>query len=200
MTSRPALDVSPLPTVVFSHRSTLWWATMGIVLIESTMFALVVFAYFYLRGRVSQWPPGLSPPNLTWGLVNLVVLLASAVPNAWTKKAAERQDLRRVRRWIVICELFGLAFIAVRWLEFGALNCSWDSNAYGSAVWTIMGLHTAHLVTDWLNTSVLAALLFTGPVEEKRFMDAAENAMYWYFVVFAWVPLFGIVYLAPRWL
>ena len=28
------------------------------------------------------------------------------------------------------------------------LNTRWDSDAYGSAVWMLMGLHTTHLVTE----------------------------------------------------
>jgi hypothetical protein len=50
-------------------------------------------------------------------------------------------------------------------------------------------------VTD---TGVLTVLMFVGPIEEKRFVDVSENAMYWYFVVFTWVPIYGVLYWAPR--
>jgi heme/copper-type cytochrome/quinol oxidase subunit 3 len=76
----------------------------------------------------------------------------------------------------------------------------WDTNAYGSVVWMLMGLHTAHLLTDVLDTVVLAVLMFTGPLEGKRFVDVSENSLYWYFVVVAWLPLYAVVYLAPRYL
>ena len=39
---------------------------------------------------------------------------------------------------------------------------------------------------------------FTGPIEEKRFVDVSENSYYWYFVVFAWLPIYGVIYWAPR--
>jgi cytochrome c oxidase subunit I+III len=29
-------------------------------------------------------------------------------------------------------------------------------------------------------------------------VDASENAMYWYFVVIAWLPIYAVIYLAPR--
>jgi cytochrome c oxidase subunit III len=29
-------------------------------------------------------------------------------------------------------------------------------------------------------------------------VDVAENAVYWYFVVFAWLPIYGVIYWAPR--
>ena len=37
-----------------------------------------------------------------------------------------------------------------------------------------------------------------GPIEEKRFVDVEENAVYWYFVVGAWLPIYGVIYWAPR--
>ena len=68
----------------------------------------------------------------------------------------------------------------------------------GAIVWLILGLHTAHIVTDFLDSTVLAALMFVGPVEEHRFVDVEENAVYWYFVVLAWLPIYGVIYWAPR--
>ena len=43
-----------------------------------------------------------------------------------------------------------------------------------------------------------AVLMFVGPIEEKRFVDVEENAVYWYFVVIAWLPIWGVIYWAPR--
>ena len=195
---RRVLDVSHLPPGAFGHRSILWWGTMGLVLIEGTMFALLVASYFYLRTRVQTWPPNVPPPDLTWGTVNTVILLASAIPNELAKKAAERVDLGAVRLWMVVCILFGIAFNAVRVFEFTTLNVMWNTNAYGSVVWFLLGMHTTHIATDVVDTAVLMVLMFTGPIEEKRFVDVAENAMYWYFVVFVWPPIYGVIYWAPR--
>jgi cytochrome c oxidase subunit I+III len=86
----------------------------------------------------------------------------------------------------------------LRWFEFRSLNSTWDANAYASVTWTLLGLHTVHLVTDWFDTVVLTALFYTDRVEGKRYMDASENADYWYFVVFAWLPIYAVLYFAPR--
>ncbi len=194
-----ALDVSRLPTFGFSHRSLMWWGTAGMMLIEATVFALTIMAYFYLRSRTDVWPPTAHPlPDWRWGTLNTAILLASALPNHYAKSAAERLDLPRVRLWLLVGLLFAFGFLAVRVLEFGALHVSWDSNAYGSVIWTLMGLHTAHMVTDVIDTIVLAVLMHTRLVEGKRFVDVSENALYWYFVVYAWLPIYAVVYLVPR--
>jgi heme/copper-type cytochrome/quinol oxidase subunit 3 len=183
----------------FGHRSLMWWGTMGIVLIESTAFGLAVAAYFYLRSRSLTWPPSnVTPPALLWGTVNTAVLLVSAIPNELAKRAAERIDLSATRLWLVVCLVFGAAFNAVRAMEFTALNTMWNTDAYGSIVWLLLGLHTTHIVTDFLDSSVLTALMFIGPVEELRFVDVSENSLYWYFVVLAWLPIYGVIYWAPR--
>ena len=44
----------------------------------------------------------------------------------------------------------------------------------------------------------LSGLMFVGPLEEKRFVDVSENAFYWYFVVLTWLPIYGLIYFAPR--
>jgi cytochrome c oxidase subunit I+III len=94
--------------------------------------------------------------------------------------------------------LFATAFNVVRIFEFKNLNVWWDSNAYGSVVWTLLGFHTTHIVTDFLDSLVLTVLMFVGPLEEKRFVDVSENAMYWYFVVLTWLPIYALIYFAPR--
>jgi cytochrome c oxidase subunit III len=193
-----SIDVSQLRSYAFGHHSLMWWGTWGMILIEGTVFALALTAYFYLRSHAGVWPMAVLPPDLLWGTVNTFILLASAVPNHLAKKAAEEQHLQRVRLWMWVGIAFGLAFIAVRVMEFATLNVRWDSNAYGSIVWTLMGFHTAHLVTDVLDTLVLAVLFIKGPLEGKRFVDVAENSLYWYFVVWVWLPIYFTVYWGAR--
>jgi len=120
------------------------------------------------------------------------------VPNELAKRAAVRVDLRRVRLWLLVCLAFGVAFNAIRALEFAHLNVWWDRDSYGSVAWLLLGLHTTHIVTDVLDSAVLAAVMIAGPVEEHRFVDVEENAVYWYFVVLAWLPIYGVIYWAPR--
>jgi cytochrome c oxidase subunit III len=141
---------------------------------------------------------GAAPQDLLWGTLNTGVLLASALPNQWAKRAAEDEDLGRVRVWLLVCLGFGLAFLIIRAFEFTSLNVVWDANAYGSIVWAIMGLHTAHLLTDVVDTGVLTELMFTHHAKGRPFVDVSENAFYWYFVVLVWLPLYAVVYWFPR--
>lgn len=195
---RFVLDVRDLPTYGFGHRSLMWWSTMGLMLIEGTVFAIGVMMYFYLRSVAPVWPMAAQRPDLFWGTLNTIVLIASLVPNQFAKRAAEREDRRRARIWLVVCVVGAVVFLVIRAFEFASLNVSWYTNAYGSVVWLLLGLHTTHLITDTVDTAVLAVLLFTGPFEGKRFVDVSENALYWYFVVLSWLPIYAVIYWTPR--
>jgi len=193
-----ALDVSGLASFGFSHSSLMWWGTAGLMAIESTVFAIAIVVYFYLRSHADSWPMSAPPPELSWGTINTVILVLSVVPNHFAKRAAERLDRGGVRLWLTVCLVVALVFLVVRGFELGALNVRWDASAYGSIVWMLMMLHTVHLITDTWDTTVLDVLFFTGPLEGRRYVDVSENALYWYFVVLSWLPIYAVVYWAPR--
>lgn len=193
-----ALDVANLPTYGFSHRSLMWWGTAGMIAIEGSAFAFMIVIYFYLRSLSDTWPAGGSPPGLLWGSLNLLLILASAIPNMITDKAAINHDLREVRTGLVVLSVFGMLLLLVRALEFTTLNVQGDESAYGSCVWMLLGLHTFNLITDVADSVVLTTLMFKGKPEGKRFVDVAENSGYWNFVVISWIPIYAVIYWGPR--
>jgi cytochrome c oxidase subunit III len=200
MNERLVLDVSPLPKIAFGHKGLIWWGTVGFMVIEGSMFVMGLIVYFYLRLKVDPWPPSLPNPDVGFGTVNLAVVLASCIPNAFAKRAAEAFDLPKARLWLVVLTLVGAVTLVLRAFEYTQLNCRWDDNAYGSIVWVLLSLHTMHVATDVVDSAVLTALMFIGPVTERRFVDTSENSLYWYFIVAWWIPIYLTIYWAPRWL
>ena len=99
---------------------------------------------------------------------------------------------------MVVMSLIAVATLPLRAYEFALLPVKWDANAYGSAVWFLLGLHTTHLVTDLGDTVVLAVLMFTRHGHGRRFSDVTDNAFYWNFVVIAWLPIYVLLYWGPR--
>jgi heme/copper-type cytochrome/quinol oxidase subunit 3 len=200
MSTRRTVDVSALPTYAFGHAGVVWWGTVGFMVIEGSMFVIAIITYFYLRLKVTDWPPSLPDPSLGVGTANLLLVFISCIPNQFAKKAAERMDLAGVRLWLTLLVLFGIANVVLRLFEYGSLNCRWDDNAYASITWVLLSLHTIHIATDVTDSAVLGVLMFTGPVTESRFVDCSENSLYWYFIVAWWIPIYLTIYWAPRWL
>jgi cytochrome c oxidase subunit I+III len=195
---RQDLDVSHLPTTAFGQRDPLWWGVTGIMCIEGTMFAIMAASYFYLRGGAHVWPPpGVLHPGIGITTLNLAVLLVSIVPMHLAARAAGREELSRIRLWLIVSTVLMISFLAVRIAILHRLTFRWDSHAYGSLVWTTVGLHTLHIVTGISENLLFITLLTRGPVEDKLMDDLRLNSMYWYFVVACWVPFYGIFFLDP---
>jgi cytochrome c oxidase subunit III len=201
MKSRPVLDVSQLSTVGFGPRAPLWWGVLGLIAIESTMFALLIASYFYLRLNFKAWPPpNFGFPDLGPGTANMILLLVSVWPMLWVDRAAKRGEQRPVQIGMIIGTVIGIVSIVLRVYEFPAMKCRWDSHAYGSVVWTGLGLHTMHLVTSTLENLVLTIYAFVRELDPKHQLDLEVNSVYWFFVVFGWLPVYIVIYFAPRWL
>lgn len=200
MIERAAFDASGLPLHGSGTASPTWWGTLAFMLIEATGFALLIGVYLYLLGVAPEWPLGARPPELGPGTWVTGILLVSLVPNYLVSRWAKQGELRKVQIGILVMSALGVVPMIVRAFEFGALNVSWDSNAYGSIVWVMLGLHTTHIITDLADTVVLAVLMFTrhGP-KKRRLGDVQDNAMYWNFVVVTWLPIYVCIYWIPRW-
>jgi heme/copper-type cytochrome/quinol oxidase subunit 3 len=115
--------------------------------------------------------------------VNSIVLVLSSIPARWIQKQAPSGNRLKIRVGLLILALFAVAAIVVRWFEFASLNCRWSDNAYASAIWVLLGMHTGHLITEWLETLVIFGVSLTDKMEGTRLVDAAINSDYWYFVV-----------------
>ncbi|MBV8892376.1 MAG: cytochrome C oxidase subunit III [Acidobacteria bacterium] len=197
---RPVLDVSGLPTVAFGRSNTTWLANVFYMMIEGTMFALLIASYFYLRTRTSNWPPANLPPTLSWGVINGIVFLVSLVPARYAQKVAPTGDRAKIRFALMGLAAFAVLNMVLRGFELANLNCRWYESAYGSAVWSIMGLHCGHLITEFVETVVILAVAFTDKMEGTRLVDVAINSDYWYFVVASALVSDFVVYGAARFL
>ena len=199
MSDRAVLNLSDLPLHGEGTASVTWWGTLAFMLIEGVGFALGIGMYLYLAAMAAEWPIGAPPPRLGPGTAVTIILLLSLVPNFLVARWAQRKDLTKLRIGLPAMAVVGLVPLVLRAFEFPALHIKWDANAYGSVTWLLLGLHTTHLITDLVDTLVLTVLLWTRHGENKRRIgDAADNALYWYFVVFAWLPIYAVIYWLPR--
>ena len=195
------LDVSHLPTIAFGPRAPLWWGQIWMCTIESTVFALMVAAYFYLRLNYSEWPPsGVINPPPVLSTICLVLLCFSSVPMYMADVAAENAERNKVIAFLTIGLILGTIAFVLRLKYLTQLSYHWNSHAYGSIVWTLLVTHTAHLITAVVETLVTIVIAIKGPFGEKQRLGVYSNGPYWDFVVIWWVILYGIVILGDYYL
>ncbi|MGD9762843.1 MAG: heme-copper oxidase subunit III [Candidatus Binatia bacterium] len=198
MNAAQEIDAGALDTYGFGARGIVWWGVMAFIAIETVMLGLTAAAYGYLYLNAPEWPPGRLLPAWHWPTINLALLLASLVPMVWTARTARRFEERGVAIGLLICCALGAASCLIRPLEFRALNTAWDRNAYSSVVWTLLGLHTTHLVAEVVETIVITIWFLRGARAPRTWVDVGDNALYWYFIVGAWVPVYGLIVWFPR--
>jgi cytochrome c oxidase subunit 3 len=196
---RPTIDVSRLPTVVFGSRDLMWWGTLGFIVIEGFTLAVAAITYLYLWRNFVGWPPLANQyPSLVLPTISAVIYVVSLAPAVWLARASKRLDRGAVQIGLVILSVLSLALCVLRWFEFEALNVKWNTNAYGSIVWTILGFHATLIVVEAGEVMGTAVLSFTDKMEAKHFSDSNDLAFYWYFLVLSWLVLYVLVYIGPH--
>ena len=192
-------DVRALPTVTFGHRSLMWWGTLGFMIIEGWTLAVLAGSYFYIRQNYQTWPPLRTPyPSTLIPTINLALMLMSLVPSWLSDRAARRLDLGGVRIWLLVSSVLAVPILVLRWYELWAINVRWDTNAYGTAAWMLVGTHATLLILDAADTIGLALFYWLKRMPVKAMSDTSDNSFYWYFMVAVWIPIYLIVYLGPR--
>ena len=193
-------DLADLPTHKFGPSSLTWWGIIGYMIVEGSAFAMAFAAYFFLMGHEQGWPPeGRAAPGVLAGTLFTILILLSEIPNTMVKKAANEGDVPAIRSLLPVMVGVGVPLLILRGFEFNSLNCRWTDNAYASIVWALLLLHTAHILTDWVDTIVLWALMRTPlAYEGRRLVDTDENALYWRYVWLLWLPIYAMIYWVPR--
>jgi len=204
---RRTIDVSKLPTTAWDTRACVWWGNTLLILIETTSIALILASYFYLKRNFEHWPPPRientpvmydAAPGLLWGTLNLLVQLASVVPMVFTDLAARRKDKPTVVKWLgVMIVLAGVSSV-LRFYEFPAIHFQWNENAYGSLVWTILGLHLIYILGTGAEFLIMWLWVITHDLDSKHGLDITLAGVYWYWSVAVWVIIYAVVYWTPR--
>ncbi len=193
------LDVSELPIGTADSRSLLWWGNLGMMVIEGTMFAMLVAAYLYLRVTNLDWPPGtVLPPDLVAPTVELALFLLALIPSRVIDRAPLSRSVGAAKAGMLILVLGGIAILIVRAMAVAQLGFKWSDHAYGSVIWFAIGMHTFHVIAATGETAILLVYCMVRPVLKHQLLDIRCTAVYWYFVIAMWVPFYAIIYVLPH--
>ena len=167
---------------------------------ELMFFAALFAMYFTLRAvNPELWANETELLNIPFASINTTVLVLSSVTCQLGVFAAERGDVKLLRRWFSITFLMGAFFVAGQITEYTNLvreGLTLSSSAYGSAFYLTTGFHGLHV------TGGLVAFLFvlaTTYVSKRFTHDQATRAIvasyYWHFVDVVWIALFFMIYI-----
>jgi len=161
-----------------------WWAAVLFVATEGALFGSVLASNFYLRLKAAQWPPpGVPQPHVALPVALTAVLVATSIPMEAAVRAAGRGRAGAAWRLIAAAALVQGAYLGVQIASFADDLHKFDprDTAYGSAYFTSLGLHHAHVALGLLlDLWIIGRLL--GGLTNYRLIGVRVIALYWHFV------------------
>jgi cytochrome c oxidase subunit III len=173
---------------------------VGLIVAESSLFAVFVVAYLFYIGKslVGPYPADV----LQVPVLNTVCLLASSVTVAFAVRALGRGRVRVCALWLLVTILLGLAFLVgtgVEWYHLIAgRGLTIRTNLFGTTFYSLVGFHAGHVTVGLIILGLLAALAFAGALRPEHHERAELASWYWHFVDAVWVVVFTVVYVVGR--
>jgi cytochrome c oxidase subunit 3 len=132
--------------------------------------------------------------------INTTILVLSSVTCQLGVIAAERGNVRVLRRWFAVTFVMGGIFIAGQITEYAVLigkdGLTLASSAYGSAFFLTTGFHGLHVTGGLIAfLFVLARTYLAKRFTHEQATSAIVVSYYWHFVDVVWVALFAMIYI-----
>jgi len=198
MSSDPQI-AAKLPVGAIDTRASGWWAMIFTIFTEASLFAYLLFSYFYLA--LQPHLPGTFPqggsPSLSLALPDTVILILSSVAVAWAQFHIEHNDRRHLVWGLGVAAVLGMVFVVIQTFEWASKPFVLSSSPYSSLYFTVTGFHMAHVV---VGVCVLWALFLwsaMGYFNRVRYAHIHIGALYWHFVDVVWIFVFFTFYVTP---
>jgi cytochrome c oxidase subunit III len=174
------------------------WGMVLFLATEAALFGLLIVSYFYLRISVEQWPPrGTPEPEVAWPLILLAVLVASSVPMQVASSAARRGARAPALTALAVALALQVTYLVAALVLFrhDLHAFSPRDNAYGSAYYTLLAVHHAHVVVGVLLTAFVLTRVARGLTVYRA--DGVRVTTYYWHVVNALAVLVTLTVLSP---
>jgi heme/copper-type cytochrome/quinol oxidase subunit 3 len=186
-----------LPVGAKGLNSVGWWGVLCLIATEASLFAYLLFSYYYIAlQRGPSWTPEPHPPLHLAG-PNTLILLSSSVAVWWGEGGARRGLRRRQLVGLSAAILLGSVFLVVQAFEWRAKGFGPASGAYGSLYFIITGFHMAHVIAGLGLLAAVLAWSLLGYFNPRRYEPVSIAAVYWHFVDAVWLAVFFTFYVSP---
>lgn len=188
----------PLPVGSKGRLSSGWWGMITVIGTEASLFAYLLFSYFYVGAQtVGPWPPG-GAPALGLAIGGSVLLILGSVTMWWGEKGVRAGKNGQLLFGLGASILLAIGFVVLEGIEWSHKSFSLMSNAYGSLYFTITGFHLLHVIVGALMLTMLFVWTLLGYFGVRRHSTVSIAVLYWHFVTIVWVAVFLTFYIAPR--
>lgn len=123
-------------------------------------------------------------------------IMLSSISMFLAVKSAQQNQLRNITVWLIITLILGITFSYMQYIAWGELYnnkiyfAGKQSNAAGSFLYVITGLHLAHLAGGVIYLLHTIAKSFNGSFTAENHLKLKLCSIYWHFLDLLWIYLF----------
>jgi len=188
-----------LPTQSVSGESPGWWGMAMFLLVDSSLYAALVFAYFYLWLVAPVWPPpGHAQPGLALPMVGIALLLAGSAAVRWARHRNARNLSDGGRHLLLLSLLLLCSFLLTQWLTLLDYGQPPQSHAYASLLWILVGYQGVHAAVALLMVVFVWLRSRRGLITAERSRDYRVFTLFWHYTTGLWLIGLVLVHLFPR--
>ena len=171
-----------------ARKSLLWVAMVSMVMV----FGGLTSAY-EVRMEKGDWL-NFELPRLFY--VSTALIILSSVTMNWALSAVKKNDFKNVKRATYFTLLLGISFIICQvnaWQMLYSQNIVFagnQSNAAGSFLYILTGLHLLHLVGGILALGVVWMKSLKEKYNAENYIGIKLCAIFWHFLDALWIFLF----------
>lgn len=165
---------------------------------ETVLFGSLFATFLALRNQTNGGPSGADLFQMGTVAAATFILLTSSLTSVLAILAMHKKKVGAMITWFVVTVILGLGFLGLEIYEFYEYvheGHTMSSSAFGSAFYTLVGFHGAHVLFGVLWISLLIAQIFKKGLTVVTAPKLYVASLYWHFVDLVWVFIFTVVYL-----
>jgi cytochrome c oxidase subunit 3 len=155
---------------------------------EGFLFAALLVSRFYIAGTTRPHV------NQELGLGITSILLLSSLTAFLCESAISRGDRGQFLQFLLATIVLGVVFAGGVAYEWSSAEFS-RSSAYGTAFFTMTGLHASHVISGVVMLVMVYVLGARGHFSAKSHWGVEAVVKYWHFVDVVWVFFYPVLYL-----
>jgi cytochrome o ubiquinol oxidase subunit 3 len=171
-----------------------WLYLMTDIMLFSTLFA----TFMILRNATNGSVAGRDIFEMPFVLLETMILLVSSLASGIAYAALKAGKLTHFRVALFATLLLGVWFVGLELSEFTKLvheGYSWQTSAFLSSFFTLVGTHGLHIVVGLVWGSTLAWAIARRKASPALIHKFGLFSLFWHFLDIVWIFIFTIVYI-----
>lgn len=170
-------------------KKSLLWVSM----ISMFMIFMSLTSAYIVRREKGDWLH-FDLPQLFY--ISTAIILVSSITMNWVLSAAKKNDFKGIKIASLLTLLLGIAFVVCQFKAWGILVdqrivfAGMYSNASGSFLYVLTGLHLAHLGGGILAIGVVWIKSIQEKYNSENLLGIRLCAIFWHFLDLLWIYLF----------